>query len=115
MLRDLLADLKLDGLDSVRHIEKGDIVWAVSQIEAEPLRVIIRKYVGLHDMSNGLDIHTRHKNVRLLLDINLAVDRGPPGVGGNLYEQLLDTDPLFVRLLVEAFHSWVQRTQTMRV
>jgi hypothetical protein len=108
MLHDLLVDMKLDKLDNYRYLETSAIEAACSEIEAAQLQEILRKYTSNEDMFTGLYLHGTNKNIKILVDIGKAVES--PEAASEMYQQLYEREPLYFRLILEAFKAWCKKT-----
>jgi hypothetical protein len=109
MLHHLLADIKLDKCKSYRLLETTAIESACAEIEVAQLADILRKYTAADDMFTGTYLHGTNQNLKLMVDMGKAVDA--PEMVGDVYNKLIDKEPICYRCLVEVFKAWYRKTE----
>ena len=107
MLSALLVDMKLNAPDCA-NVPTAVIERACSQVEVERLEQIIRTYTTHDDMFTQQYLFGKNENIKLLVDIGKAVET--PEAAAEMYTQLQNRDPLYVRCLVEVFRAYHDRT-----
>jgi hypothetical protein len=109
MIHDLLVDIKLDKCPSYRLLETTAIESACAEIEVAQLAGILRKYTAADDMFTGRYLHGTNQNIKLMVDMGKAVDA--PEMVGDVYNKLIDKEPIYYRCLVEVFKAWCRKTE----
>jgi hypothetical protein len=109
MLHDLLVDIKLDNCNSYRLLETTTIESACAQLEVAQLADILRKYTAADDMFTGTYLHGTNQNLKLMVDMGKAVDA--PEMVGDVYNKLIEKEPVCYRCIVEVFKAWYRKTE----
>jgi len=109
MIHDLLVDIKLDKCPSYRLLETTAIESACAELEVAQLADILRKYTAADDMFTGTYLHGTNQNLKLMVDMGKAVDA--PEMVGDVYNKLIDKEPIYYRCLVEVFKAWYRKTE----
>ena len=89
--------------------ESGLQVVHVLALELLQLHDILKKYTAAEDMFICQYLHGTNQNMKLMVDMGKAVDA--PETATDVYDKLRDKEPLYFRLLVEVFKSWVKKTE----
>ena len=66
--------MKLEKLDTYRHLETSRIESACSEIEVKQLQDILRKYTDVEEMFTLPYLHGTNQNIKLRVDIVKTVD-----------------------------------------
>ncbi len=109
MLHELLVDIKLDKCPSYRLLETSAIESACAELDVAQLADILRKYTAADDMFTGTYLHGTNQNLKLMVDMGKAVDA--PEMVGDVYNKLIDKEPVCYRCLVEVFKAWYRKTE----
>jgi hypothetical protein len=108
MLHALTTELKLDNLPNYSKVHTSQIKDACAELETQQLLSIIKKYTTADDMFTQKYLFGRNENIKLLVDLGRAVET--PEKTAYMYDMLEQTDPLYVRCLVEVFRAYHDRT-----
>ena len=109
MLHDLLVDIKLDKFTCYRNLETTAIESACAEIEVAQLQKILKKYTSVDAMFTCQYLHGTNQNIKLMVDMGKAVDA--PETIADVYDNLRQKEPLYFRLLVEVFKTWLKKTE----
>ena len=109
MLHDLLVDMKLDKLENYRYVETSQMESACAEIEVAQLKEILKKYTAVDAMFTCQYLHGTNQNIKLMVDMGKAVDA--PETIPDVYDNLRAKEPLYFRLLVEVFRTWLKKTE----
>ena len=112
MISHLLKHVKLDHINNFALIETATIEDAVSKIDAEELKNILRVYTSAEDMFTGKYLHGRNENIKLLVDMGKSVDQSRDDADV-MYGTITTRETLYVRCLVEVFRAWYRKTQPL--
>jgi len=108
MLHALTKDLKLNNLPDYANVHTSQIKDACADLDTPHLLSIIKTYTTADDMFTQKYLFGRNENIKLLVDIGSAVET--PEKTAYMYDLLEQSDPLYVRCLVEVFRTYHDRT-----
>ena len=108
MLHALTTELKLDNLPNYSKVHTSQIKDACAALDTTQLLSIIKKYTTADDMFTQKYLFGRNENIKLLVDIGRAVES--PEKSAYMYDMLEQSDPLYVRCVVEVFRAYHDRT-----
>lgn len=108
MLHALTKDLKLNNLPDYANVHTSQIKDACAELHTIQLLSMIQKYTTADDMFTQQYLFGTNENIKLLVDIGKAVET--PEAAAEMYTQLQNRDPLYVRCVVEVFRAYHDRT-----
>ena len=108
MLHALTTELRLDNLQNYSKVHTSQIKDACAELETPQLLSIIKKYTTADDMFTQKYLFGRNENIKLLVDLGRAVET--PENTAYMYDMLEQTDPLYVRCVVEVFRAYHDRS-----
>jgi hypothetical protein len=108
MLHALTTELKLDNLQDYSKVHTSQIKDACADLDTQTLLSIIKRYTTADDMFTQKYLFGRNENIKLLVDLGRAVET--PEKTDYMFDMLEQTDPLYVRCLVEVFRAYHERS-----
>ena len=108
MLHALTTEMKLDNLPNYSKVHTSQIKDACADLDTQQLLSIIKRYTTADDMFTQKYLFGRNENIKLLVDLGRAVET--PEKTAYMYDMLEQTDPLYVRCLVEVFRAYHDRS-----
>ena len=107
MLHALTKDLKLNDLPDYANVHTSQIQDACAELDTPQLLSMIQTYTTA-DVVTKQYLFGKNENIKLLVDIGKAVET--PEAAAEMYTQLQNRDPLYVRCVIEVFRAYHDRT-----